>query len=261
VQTLAMWDLSADTFRRWHPHCDGPVQSFAYSPDGKWLVVGGRAGISLPYELANWDYDSEFLGGEAVACAPVRRDGGQLMAVGSNVMRLYDMVHHEDIWGVEWGDPDDGFVRTVAFSPDGKLIGWATYAAMVEVWNADRRSRIVQMSFDEHTPAVGFTADGTALALAVGRVGIVYSPRRKKTLGAFQGHTKPINGMTMHPNEAKVLTASADGTARLWALPDAELKCWDWKTGPLSAAAIAPDGLTAAVGSAKGEVVLWDLDG
>lgn len=64
----------------------------------------------------------------------------------------------------------------------------------------------------------------------------------------------------MHPTEPKLLTASSDGTARLWAIPDSELACWDWKTGPLTTAAFAPDGLTAAVGSTRGEVVLWDLD-
>lgn len=260
-QTLAMWDLAGDTFRRWHPYCDGAVQSFAYSPDGKWLLVGGREGIGLPYELPAWDYDSEFIGGEAVACAPVGKNGSQRMVTGSNVVRLWDMVHSEQEWGIEFEVQDRGFVRAVAFSPNGKLLANSTFHGFVRVWDPDRRELRFETSYGSHVPAVGFTADGKTLAAASGRDIYLYSVNKWKQLEPLRGHTLAVTGMAMHTTAVQLLTASSDGTARLWAVPGGELKCWDWKTGPLSAAAISADGLMAAVGSAKGEVVLWDLDG
>lgn len=178
VLTLALWDLSADTFRRWNPYCDGAVQSFAYSPDGKWLLVGGREEISLPYELPAWDYDTEFLGGEAVACAPVGRGGGQRMATESNVVRLYDAVHTDREWGVEFEGPDRGFVRAVAFSPDGKRVANSTFHGFVQVWNADKRTLQFERLFDLQTPAIGFTADGSTLVVPLDRDIHLYATAR-----------------------------------------------------------------------------------
>jgi hypothetical protein len=40
----------------------------------------------------------------------------------------------------------------------------------------------------------------------------------------------------------------------------AEVRRFDWQVGLLDAVAVAPDGLTAAVAGARGDVALFDLD-
>ncbi len=40
----------------------------------------------------------------------------------------------------------------------------------------------------------------------------------------------------------------------------AEVARYNWNVGPLHGIAFAPDGLTAAVGATRGQVVIWDLD-
>jgi WD40 repeat protein len=57
-------DTRRGTFRRWNPYIDHPAWCVAFSPDGKWLAVGSKAGLVLPYELATNNYDSEFHAGE-----------------------------------------------------------------------------------------------------------------------------------------------------------------------------------------------------
>ena len=58
-EQLGMWAWPGGAFSRMHPYIDGPVSSFAYSPDGKWFVIGGEVGLTLPYIRAEDKYDSE----------------------------------------------------------------------------------------------------------------------------------------------------------------------------------------------------------
>jgi hypothetical protein len=44
-----------------------------------------------------------------------------------------------------------------------------------------------------------------------------------------------------------------------WSLTGELLRTIDWQIGELGAVAIAPDGLTAAVGGAE-DIVVWDLE-
>jgi WD40 repeat protein len=38
------------------------------------------------------------------------------------------------------------------------------------------------------------------------------------------------------------------------------LREFDWSIGNVTALAFAPDGLTAAAGSDRGQIVIWDVD-
>jgi WD40 repeat protein len=89
------------------------------------------------------------------------------------------------LWEVPGGRPllpplfHDGWVRSVAFSPDGKTLVTGCDDGTARLWGAD---------------------DGAAL-------------------GAVLQHRGPVNRVAFHPDGKTVLTASSDGTARLWTPP------------------------------------------
>src|SRR5262245_50906190 len=91
---LGLWELPGGKFRRWHPYIDGPVSAFAYSPDSKWLVVGGDIGLGLPYIRSRDNYDSEMharmpIDGLAFSSRVV--PGHTVVAIGADRVRLYDL--------------------------------------------------------------------------------------------------------------------------------------------------------------------------
>ena len=71
---------------------------------------------------------------------------------------------------------------------------------------------------------------------------------------------KHFTGLAVHPDGRRVFATCNDETVREYdAVTLHELRAYDWKVGKLRCIAVAPDGLTAAVGSDTGKVVVWDL--
>jgi WD40 repeat protein len=68
-----------------------------------------------------------------------------------------------------------------------------------------------------------------------------------------------VAGLAAHPDGRLLATISGDQVA-LWDAPSWQPgKTFSWKVGALRAIAFSPDGMLAAVGGAKGRVVVWDL--
>ena len=59
-----------------------------------------------------------------------------------------------------------------------------------------------------------------------------------------------------------MLSVGRDGTIRMSDAETGETRqTLDFGVGEVRAAAFSPDGLSAAAGGAKGQIVVWDVDG
>jgi WD40 repeat protein len=78
----------------------------------------------------------------------------------------------------------------------------------------------------------------------------------------FSGHPKQVNAVALTPDAQRLLTASHDGSIRVWNVNTGEPgPIYDWGIGPVTAVCFAPDGLTCAAAGLNGKVVVWDVDG
>jgi len=70
-----------------------------------------------------------------------------------------------------------------------------------------------------------------------------------------------LSAIAFSPDQRFLLTGDAAGLVRQWDLSSNQVaRSFNWNIGEVSALAVAPDGLTAAVGGSDGRVVIWDLD-
>jgi WD40 repeat protein len=109
--------------------------------------------------------------------------------------------------------------------------------------------------------------DGRHIAVAGGALVRHYSAApvggggAPEKVGDFRGHTKRVNCIEFSPDGARLASASQDGTLRVWdAATRAELRALHPRLGSLHWVTFAPDGLTVAYSSARGDIGLLDLD-
>ncbi|EDX87892.1 hypothetical protein S7335_5605 [Synechococcus sp. PCC 7335] len=207
---------------------------------------------------------------------------GKLLATG-------DINHEIQIWQSADGKPllsltmDEGWVWSVAFSPNGKLIAGSANGA-VHLWHV-QNGELVQC-FDDYSDrvfCVSFSPDGKLLATgSEDRQVKVWDLKTGHLLHQLKGHTDEVRSVAFLPTQqpsSTLASASYDGTVRLWhaikgeclavlggsELSDSELSGSNVSdsdrsdSNRLSSVAFSPDGLVLASGGASGYLHLWHV--
>jgi WD40 repeat protein len=267
---LGLWELPGGSFRWWHPYIDAAVSTCAYSPDGKWFVIGGDIGMALPYIRARDNYDSEIharrpIGALAFSSRVV--PGRTVVAVGADRVRLYDLdAPYDDksmLWDAELPAPE-GWFRSIAFHPTADiLIGCdPSSSRLIHVWNPVTRERLRPPIARKPAPqAAIFSATGERLLVAYGGHAQLLDTESWSTLVTCSHARGKVTDVAASPCGKWFATSGTDDTVRLWdASIGAPGPVFDWKLGSVTALAFSPDGLTCAAGGEKGQVVVWDVD-
>jgi WD40 repeat protein len=207
-----------------------PVDSIAFSPDGKVLAAGNNDGTIRLWNVATHQqiggpFGRSSLPIESVAFSP----SGKIVAEAANPLhgnsggvRLWNVATHRMIGKTIISQ--HRMVQSIAFSPDGSTLVAGDEDGTTQLWDTATHDQI-----------------GEPLTDGAGAVSLV----------------------TFSPNGKMLATVSSDGTARLWSTAIARWTgsslAWppdgpdDW-TGSL---AFSPDGKVLAVGN-SGSVRLWN---
>jgi WD40 repeat protein len=135
-------------------------------------------------------------------------------------------------------------VNSAVFSPDSKYVLVTGDNNMVEYWDLDsERASIYKV--------VRTLTDGWQITT-------VEETKR------LQGHVGPVCSAAFSSDGARVLSASQDGTLKLWDVKGAkeghEIRTLTGHQGTVLSACLSPAGKHALSGGSDGRVVLWDLE-
>jgi WD40 repeat protein/tRNA A-37 threonylcarbamoyl transferase component Bud32 len=164
----------------------------------------------------------------------------------------------------------DGEVKGVAFSPDGKWIastGWRT----VKIWDAATGQVVITLPGHQRlVTSVAFSADGTRLASAGFQTVKVWDAATGKELLSIPAHKYLISSVAFSPDGKRLASASADQTVKVWdASTGKELLSLPGLPHRANSVAFSPDGKYLAVGSGDlsigapmtpVEVGIWDTN-
>jgi WD40 repeat protein len=257
---LVRWDLERDTLspRERRQTTNGQIRTLVPDPDSDRFFVGVWQSVGYGGSSAWWRMEG---GGKLV--------GDVLPVHGLPVRRLlvYGTVWTPEVNKPPVGGPNGGWLRTlqrfmaVAVGPGGVV------AAVDEVLGGSclfvidgqtGRVRAVRLLRDQ-ARAVAFVAGW--LAVGIGNAVHLFDPATLAEGPVLRGHEDWVLGLAATPDGRSLLSASRDGSVRLWdARTWEEMNGWQWRLGTLWALAVAPDGMTAAAGGGSGEVVVWDLE-
>ncbi|MEM8713343.1 MAG: hypothetical protein AAGG01_20545, partial [Planctomycetota bacterium] len=113
---------------------------------------------------------------------------------------------------------------------------------------------------DKPTRDLVFLKDGSLLARTVDCVFWRLDPDRSTVLQRFDGHLDEIKSMNIAEEIGLVLTASRDGTVRLWGIEDGQCRAALEHGAPLVSAAFSPDRRLFASLTSTGLVRIYDRE-
>ncbi|XWK91185.1 MAG: caspase family protein [Phormidium sp.] len=180
---------------------------------------------------------------------------------------LYDAV--DEVRESNMFTGDQGSVRAVAFSPDGKTIlsssGDNTLKSSgdntLKLW--DTSGKLLKIFTGDQSPvrAVAFSPDGKTILSSSWDKTLKLWDTSGKLLKTFTGDQSPVSAVAFSPDGKTILSGSDDKKLKLWDTSGKLLQTFTGDQSPVSAVAFSPDGKTILSGSDDKKLKLWDTSG
>lgn len=242
-----------------------PIVAVDMTADGE-RIAAGRANVVHVYDATSGLIITS-LGGHKDIIQSIRFSAdGTRLAAGS-----YQFV---TIWNVPTGRLEKTLtghtdqVRALAVSADGKTAYSSGPDRTVRVWSVAEGKQLRQFSAPAPVTSLALSPDGRLLALGGSdNVVAVVIAEDGKALATLKAHSGAVTGVAFVDRGARLVSVSADGTARVWSLPPADLaaaatvaepRVLTGHKGPVQAVAATQDGRTIATGGDDGTVRLWN---
>jgi WD40 repeat protein/DNA-binding SARP family transcriptional activator len=271
-RTAKVWDArSGRELVTFADHRGIPVGGIAFSPDGASVISASASGEAKVWDPATGRERLSLIGHtSAVRGVAYSPDGRRLASVGGDgVGRIWSTRPDEELLTVA---ADGGSVAAVAFDRDGRRVAGALADGSARVWDA--RTGADQVRLNGHRAPVHvvlWSPDSTLLVTGSrDMTAKIWDAASGRELVTLSGHGPPVlsptpwagvPGVSFSSDGARVATAGADGTARIW----------DAKTGRqlqllrpgasanLISVSFSPDDTQLAATSSDAYAVLWDI--
>jgi WD40 repeat protein len=199
------------------------VESLAFSPDGKFLAIGGGE-PSRGGEIKIWDIQS------------------------GKLAREFPNIHSDTVLALE-------------FSADGKFLASGAADKIARI--TDLASGKVMKSFEGHTHhilGIAWSPDGRTLATAgadsVVKVWDVTTGDRKKNI---DGYDKEVTSVRFVGASDQLITSSGDNKVRLVSLDGKEVRTFPDVVDFVQASGVTADGKTVVAGGQDGVLRVWTV--
>jgi WD40 repeat protein len=248
----------------------GSVYSVAFSPDGRLLASGSSDETIKLWDVAT-GREVRTLSGHtdnvrSVAFSP----DGRLLASGScgqrdssgdciqDEIKLWDVATGREVRTLS-GHTDN--VRSVAFSPDGRLLASGSWPE-IKLWDVATGREVRTLSGHTYgVSSVAFSPDGRLLASgSLDETIKLWDVASGSLVRTLSGHTDNVRSVAFSPDGRLLASGSTDATIKLWDVATGrEVRTLSGHTDEVNSVAFSPDGRLLASGSDDETIKLWDV--
>ena len=203
----------------------------ATSPDGRYAACARSQGKTVEYiDLSDGSLVREMVQGRQVVSLEFSHDGARLATTGED--------HDACIFSVESGEvqfrmhhPDQ--LSALKWSPDGRLLAVDCADKKLRLWDTATGKLVREIEHEAVPYALAISPDGSRVATGVGGdpisplLHLNFTPRDEnpiyewdiatgRKLRELTGHTYAVFGLDYSPDGKYLVSASFDGSVRLW---------------------------------------------
>lgn len=251
-------------------HSD-PVETLAFSPDGKFLATAGRNKLVHLWDMAGGKIHRSFAGHTGAVQTVAFSPDGALLASGGmdKIIRLWEVASGKVIGVLPGHAPQ---VDTLAFSPDGTLLASGGWDNVVSLWNVEaaRQGRALARTLKGHkgrVTSVAFAPDGKVVASAGWDNTLrFWNPASGQLLHSLSSHSDWVQSIAFSSDGKLLASAGWDRAVRLWDVAavlqgrKTEKYVFPEQNAVVSAVRFMPDTALLVSGSWDKRVVLWNVE-
>jgi WD40 repeat protein len=218
---VEMWDVESSQQVRVFPsppfhHPRTRVQVVACSHDGQWVASCSSSGGLVIYDTETGAVAHTFKSPQAITSA-MFSPTEPILAVGS-LSTTIRCFHLESNATVSLDGARD-WVRSVAFSPDGRFIASASDDRAINIWETiiDDSSVLLDAHHSRSINDVHFSHDGTLIvSVSEDKTAKVWDASTGTLYTTFKGHKDGVWDATILPDNVHVVSVDSSGTLILW---------------------------------------------
>ena len=244
----------------------------AFAPDGKALASSGWDNIVKLSDVASGRELRALRGHTERVISVAFSPDGKVLASGSwdKTIKLWDVAGSSHCYLpdilcrlLSYGrEPrtlsgHTGWVQSVAFSPDGKVLASGSFDNTVKLWDVSSGRELRTLVGDTGSiNSVAFSPDGKVLASGSYDAVKLWDVASGSELRTLSGNSRSV---TFSPDGKVLLSGGSDHTITLWNVTDGrKLRTLSQHTGEIHSVAFSPDGKTLVSGSEDGTTREWD---
>ena len=263
TRQLTTWsakDGDEVTSERLSRRSDDEIDRCAFSPDGKWLLVGSRSSLRF-WDTTIGESVRSIEGRQHFSWATFAPDSVRIAFASSDGrVRVLALQSGNELLAV------DGHERGVSgcwFSRDGSRIITANPDQTLKVWDIEHEGQPITLVGHHGCVRDCDVSPDAQHIVSAGddRLVRVWEAATGRQVAALEGHGLAVQACAFSPDGQQVMTASGDGTVRLWdwSYPLASERV-SGHTECVEDCAFSPDGKRVVTAGRDGSVVVWSVD-